>query len=89
MPKFALSLPPLSKLVVHGESVVLYGRVASIPIPNFTQNRRTAVFPQFGRLRRRKSPARGQMIPGPSSPSLFVFQHPHMLVIVTCPALGA
>jgi hypothetical protein len=29
------------------------------------------------------------MIPGPSSPSLFVFQHPHVLVIVTCPALGA
>jgi hypothetical protein len=74
---------------MHGEAIVSYGRVASIPTPNFTQNRRNAVFPQLGRLRRRKSPARGQMIPGPSSPSLFVFQHPQLLVIVTCPALGA
>jgi hypothetical protein len=74
---------------MHGEAIVSYGRVASIPTPNFTQNRRNAVFPQLGRLRRHKSPARGQMIPGPSSPSLFVFQHPQLLVIVTCPALGA
>jgi hypothetical protein len=41
------SSPPLPKLVVHGETVVLYGRVALISPPNSTQNRRGTIFPFF------------------------------------------
>jgi hypothetical protein len=40
------SSPPLPKLVVHGETIVLYGRVALISPPNSTWNRRDAVFPR-------------------------------------------
>jgi hypothetical protein len=60
MPKFALSLPPLSKLVVHGESVVLYGRVASIPALNFARVHRDAVSPQFSPPRRQEQLVRDQ-----------------------------
>jgi hypothetical protein len=71
--KFVLPFPSSPKLSMHGEAIVSYGRVASIPAPNFTQSRRNAISPQFGRLRRREPPACGQLIPGPSSPLLLVF----------------
>jgi hypothetical protein len=43
--KFELPLPPLPKLMVHGETTVSYGRVASIPNPNFNPSRRDTDFP--------------------------------------------
>jgi hypothetical protein len=81
-----MSLPPSPKLSLHGEAIVSYGRVASIPTRNFTLSRRNVVFPQFGRLHRREPPTRGQLNSGPISPSVLLFQHPSMLLMLTEPS---
>jgi hypothetical protein len=77
--KFAESSPPLPKLVVHGETIVLCDRVAPTSPPNSAQTRCGAVFPIFC-YRRAK-------ILRASWPALFllfliVFQHPYTLVIL-------
>jgi hypothetical protein len=71
--------------MVHGETTVSYGRVASIPTPNFTQSRRNAVFPQIG-LRHRKAPLhRGQSVLVRHHPIRALFSCPYMLTMLTDP----
>jgi hypothetical protein len=72
-PKFVGSSPPLPQLVVHGESVVICGRIASTWPPNSTRDRRDAIFPFSDTVEHEFSALHGQLSPGLLSLSLVMF----------------
>jgi hypothetical protein len=74
--------PPLPKLVVHGETIVLCNRVAPTSPPNSARTRRDAVFPLSVTSERESSALHGQPLPGLLLLFLIVFQHPYTLVIL-------
>jgi hypothetical protein len=74
-------------LTVHGEAILLYGRVALILPPNSTRDRCGFVFPFSVTREPRSSALRGQLVPGLLLLVLIMFQYLYALVMLNGPTL--